>query len=245
MHTPGAGERTQLSQIGLAPVATTAIGGDAMNFIDGSVGHNGRNQSSDVAIIQEALNAHVKVPYRAHDVNGRADATLIEAIRSQKSLWRRTVARPVRATKAALATGVREPDGCGDTYEGFLRRGTTESRGNRTHDGVDYVVIAGSQSSRRYRARPRLQPHETGIDAAVLSGLQIEASDGPRMTWYLTPSAGIVGKLVKAGDVLIGEDAPEPISTARLPLLWGQMTDHVHVRLQTRTGVSINCTVIR
>ena len=156
-----------------------------MNFIDGSVGDGGRSASADVKIVQEALNKHIQVPFRPLTVSGRADAETIEAIRRFQSGFLRKPDGRVdpfgttikRLWPLAYANPTGMPPRTSDLY-GAGHHGA--SRGSRTHDGADYQAIAGRvvKSPISGRATRISKPYKTGIDSAVLSGLQIEASDG-------------------------------------------------------------------
>ena len=222
-----------------------------MNFIDGSVGDsNGRNQSADVKVIQQALNAHLRAPSLPLTVNGRIDDATIDAIRrfqgdfltspdgrvdpfgkTVKRLWPLAYANPT-------GRPVRKKDVYGEGHYGA-------SRGSRTHDGVDYEALAGLpvKSPMSGRVTRISKPYATGVDANVLSGLQIESSDGTTCKiWYLAPTPGIVGTLVRAGDKIgIAKSLQARYPPKRPPLgNVGQMTDHVHVRIFSKAGASIN-----
>lgn len=227
-----------------------------MNFIDRSVGHKGQNSPSDVMVIQQALNAHLQVPYRPLAVNGVVDADTIDAVRRFQGQF---MANPdgrvdpfgntvKRLWPLAYANPTGRPPRTQDLY-GKGHHGAP--RGSRSHDGTDYQATAGQivNSPISGRVTRISKPYTSGIDMNVLSGLQIEASDGTTCKiWYLTPTPGIVGKLVKAGDRIgIVATLQNRYPPQRPPLRTvGQMTDHVHVRIHARSGQSLNpATVIR
>ena len=227
-----------------------------MNFIDGTVGNHGQNRAADVKVIQEILNHHVKVPYRPLTVNGRADAETSDAIRRFQSTFLKSPDGRVdpfgntvkRLWPLAYANPTGMPPRVRDLY-GAGHHGAT--RGSRVHDGTDFQAIAGRvvRSPISGRATRISKPYKTGIDASLLSGLQIEASDGTTcQIWYLAPTPGIVGKVLEAGDPIgIVSTLQNRYPPQRPPLInVGSMTDHVHVRIHTRVGVRVNpASVIR
>ena len=85
------------------------------------------------------------------------------------------------------------------------------------------------------------KPYSSGIDATVLSGVEIEGSDGTKCwVWYIQPSINIVGTVVKAGSSVIGS-----ARTLKNRYKNG-IIDHVHVRIHTRNGLKVNpSTVIK
>ena len=79
------------------------------------------------------------------------------------------------------------------------------------------------------------KPYSSGIDADVLSGVQIVASDGTTCwVWYMRPSSNIIGKVVKAGDTIIG------IAKTLKNRYKKGIADHVHVRIHNRKGTKID-----
>ena len=73
----------------------------------------------------------------------------------------------------------------------------------------------------------------------ALSGVEIVASDGTKCwVWYMQPSVDIVGTVVKAGSSIIGID-----KTLKNRYKNG-ITDHVHVRIHTRTGTKVNPAIV-
>ena len=85
------------------------------------------------------------------------------------------------------------------------------------------------------------KPYSSGIDAAVLSGVEIIASDDTKCwVWYMQLTANIVGEVVKAGADIIGA-----AKTLKKRYKNG-ITDHIHVRLHKRNGTKIDpATVIK
>lgn len=227
-----------------------------MNFIDFSVGERGRNRNADVSIIQQVLNEHVQVPYRPLPVTGNIDDGMIEAIKRFQSGFLRTPDGRVdpfgttvkRLWPLAYANPTGRPPRTRDLY-GQGHHGAP--RGSRTHDGTDYEATVGQtiRSPISGRVTRVSNPYTSGIDMHALSGLQIEASDGTTCKiWYITPTGGMVGKLVKAGDPIgISATLQNRYPPKRPPLrVVGEMTDHVHVRVHQRGGRALNpATVIR
>lgn len=226
-----------------------------MNFIDGSVGFGGHNRSSDVRIIQQTLNGFSQVPYRPLSVDGSLDGTKQDdpttaaILRFQSAFLRSPdgLVEPfgmtvTRLWPLAYANPTGRPPRKRDLYgEGHFGA----SRGSRSHDGVDYEAVAGLpvKSPISGRATRVSKPYTSGIDSNALSGLQIEAADGTTCKiWYLAPSAGIVGRLLAAGDVIgTAQTLQNRYPPMRPPLRRvGQMTDHVHVRIHDRRGVKID-----
>ena len=117
------------------------------------------------------------------------------------------------------------------------------SRGARVHDGTDYISTPGLQIKAPISGKVTKisKPYSSGIDATVLSGVEIEGSDGTKCwVWYIQPSINIVGTVVKAGSSIIGS-----ARTLKNRYKNG-ITDHVHVRIHTRNGLKVNpSTVIK
>lgn len=221
-----------------------------MAFIARSVGDGGTNRTADIRIIQTALNVHTQVPLRLLTVNGIANSELYDRIRNFQSTFmnrpdgrvdpRGTTAQRLWPVAYANPTGrgVRQPDAYGAGQ-------FNAPRGNRRHDGVDYVAVPNQRilAPMSGKVARVSRPYASGIDADVLSGIEIHASDGSTcQVWYITPDANIVGTLVRAG---------EPIGVARTlqnryprrpaPLQnAGNMTDHVHVRIHDRNNRPVN-----
>jgi len=85
------------------------------------------------------------------------------------------------------------------------------SRGTRTHDGADYQSTPGQRVKAPLSGKVTKisKPYSSGIDAMVLSGVEIVASDGTTCwVWYIQPTANIVGSVVKAGSSIIGIAKP-------------------------------------
>ncbi|MCF6283395.1 MAG: M23 family metallopeptidase [Candidatus Polarisedimenticolaceae bacterium] len=116
-------------------------------------------------------------------------------------------------------------------------------RGRRVHDGVDYKSTAGQNVKAPLSGvvEKISRPYSAGIDAKVLSGIKIVASDGTKCwVWYIQPSANIVGSVVEAGTSVIG------IAKTLKNRYKKGITDHVHVRVHAKNGTKINpVTVIK
>lgn len=142
---------------------------------------------------------------------------------------------PVAYGKPA-GLGIRGTDAYGSGHHGA-------SRGTRTHDGTDYIATPGQQIKAPLSGKITKisKPYSSGIDAHVLSGVEIVASNGTTCwIWYIQPSVNIVGTVVKAGTSTIG--------TARTlkNRYKNGITDHVHVRIQKKNGTKIDpATVIK
>ena len=99
-----------------------------------------------------------------------------------KKLWPVKYANPT-------GKGIRKKDDYGEGHHGA-------SRGNRRHDGTDYMATAGQQIKAPMSGLVKSisRPYASGVDALVLSGLYIIASDGTECwIWYMTPANNIVG----------------------------------------------------
>ena len=126
--------------------------------------------------------------------------------------------------------GIRGKDAYGSGQHGARR-------GHRTHDGTDYIVtpdqkVKAPLSGRVVRIS---KPYSSGIDADLLSGVQIWAADGTKCwVWYIKPSPNIVGQVVWAGMTVVGV-----AKTLKNRYKKG-ITDHVHVRIHSRDGSKIN-----
>lgn len=214
-----------------------------------AVGKNTTNHPSDVKIIQTLLNSTYRDSSKklliVDGLYGNNTAAGIERFQSRfmaqpdgvispykntiKRLWPITYSNPT-------GNGVR----CLDPY-GSGEYGA--SRGRRTHDGVDYIAQAEQSVVAPISGRVlRISwPYASGIDANVLEGVEIEASDGTRCwVWYIKPAVNIINQVVKAGVSIIGRAKTLSNRYSK------DITDHVHVRLQTRYGSSINpSTVIK
>lgn len=126
------------------------------SFIDGSVGHKGRNSRADVMIIQQVLNTHLSTPYRLLTVNGVVDDLTVDAIKRFQGEFMslpdgridpfdKTVKKPW-PVKYANPTGQspRPNDLYGEGHHGA-------SRGSRTHE--HYREHAGVTGNTRVGVR--------------------------------------------------------------------------------------------
>ena len=117
------------------------------------------------------------------------------------------------------------------------------SRGRRIHDGADYIAIPEQfvKAPMSGKVNKISKPYRSGIDASILLGIEIEASNGNKCwVWYMQPSNLVVGSIVQAGRSIIG--------TAKTLTNRYQngMTDHIHIRIHSRNGTQIDpATVIR
>ncbi len=211
------------------------------------MGKNGRNQQGDVKTIQQAINLrnglrkdHPKL--KEGGKYGAKTQASIEYVQSQfmqhpdgridpygtsiKRIWPVAYANPT-------GKGIRKSDSYGEGHFGA-------SRGRRTHNGVDYIATVGQHVKAPLSGKvvKISRPYSSGIDALVLSGVQIVASDGTQCwVWYIQPSANIVGKVVKAGNII------GIVKTLKNRYTRG-ITDHIHLRLHGRHGNKINPTNI-
>ena len=142
---------------------------------------------------------------------------------SIKKMWPLAYAKPT-------GQAIRGTDSYGSGAHGA-------SRGVRTHDGADYISTPGQQVKAPISGKVTKisKPYSSGIDAMVLSGVEIVASDGTSCwVWYMQPSVNIIGSVVKAGSSIIGT-----AKTLKNRYKNG-ITDHVHVRIHDRHGAKID-----
>ncbi len=219
-------------------------------MISSSVGKKGINKLADVKTVQQIINLRddlrKTLPKLVVDGKyGKKTQAAIDQFQSSfmskpdgridpyglsiKKIWQLAYAKPT-------GLAVRGLDNYGAGHYGA-------SRGARTHDGVDYMSTAGQQVKAPMSGKVTKisRPYASGIDATLLSGVEIEASDGTKCwVWYMQPSVNIVGTVVKAGTSVIGT-----AKTLKNRYKNG-ITDHVHVRIHSRHGAKINpSTVIR
>ncbi|MCI0505104.1 MAG: M23 family metallopeptidase [Gammaproteobacteria bacterium] len=217
-----------------------------MAFISHSVGERGANPAADVNIIQTALNYYTRPPMRLLPVNGVADQSLFDRIRDFQATFMNQPDGRIdpRGTSVQRLWPVRYANPTGRAIRGADAFGAghfNAPRGGRRHDGVDYIAtpnqaVAAPMSGKVVRIT---RPYPTGIDANVLSGLEIHASDGSScQIWYISPNTNLVGTLVHAGDkigtarTLQIRYPPRPTPSRNA----GVMTDHVHVRIHDRNN---------
>lgn len=218
-------------------------------MLKGSVGKNGKNNQEDIKTIQQIINLRddlrnglaklvvdKKIGPKTQAAIDHVQSKLISNPDGRvdpygttiKKMWPLAYAKPT-------GQAIRASDSYGAGHHGA-------SRGTRTHDGADYISTPGQQVKAPVSGKVTKisKPYSSGIDAAVLSGVEIEASDGTTCwVWYIQPSANIVGTVVKAGGV---------IGTAKTlkNRYKNGITDHVHVRIHTRQGKKVNpATVIK
>ncbi len=214
------------------------------------VGNKGVNKSDDVKTVQQIINFRddLRKALPKLVVDGRFGAKTqagIDLIQSNfmqkpdgridpygttfKKMWPIAYGKPT-------GLAVRGTDSYGAGHHGA-------SRGRRDHDGTDYNSTPGQQVKAPLSGRVTKisKPYSSGIEAMLLSGVEIEACDGTKCwVWYMQPSVNIVGTVVKAGSSIIGT-----AKTLKNRYKNG-ITDHVHVRIHTRFGTKVNpSTVIK
>lgn len=219
-------------------------------MINQSVGLKASNAATDVKTVQQIINLRddLRKPLAKLIVDGLYGAKTQAAIdqiqsgfmhhpdgridpfgTSIKKMWPLAYAKPT-------GLAMRGTDSYGSGQYGA-------PRGFRTHDGADYVATHGQlvKSPMSGKVTKISKPYASGIDALVLSGVEIVASDGTTCwVWYMQPSVNIVGSVVKAGISTIG------IAKTLQNRYPNGMTDHVHVRIHSRYGIKIDPnTVIR
>ncbi len=219
-------------------------------MLSSSVGKNGINKSGDVKTIQQIINLR-------NDLRKALPKLVVDG---------RYGAKTQACIDHAQSNFMQKPDGRIDPYgltikkmwpiaygkpTGLAIRGTDSygaghhgaSRGSRVHDGTDYNSTPGQQVKTPISGKVTKisKPYSSGIDAMVLSGVEIVASDGTTCwVWYMQPTVNIVGTVVKAGNSIIGT-----AKTLKNRYKNG-ITDHVHVRIHTRHGGKVNpSTVIK
>lgn len=208
-------------------------------MLGGSVGRRGANHRADVRIVQELLRRR---GYRVDDVDGEMSEGLGQAIErfqrdntlpsadgrvdprggTIKLLWPVEYANPT-------GRPVRGRDGYGSGAYGA-------SRGDRSHAGTDYVAVAGQNVVAPLSGRviQEVRPYRSGVDSSLLSGLDIEASDGTTSRiFYIALATGIIGSVVAAGRDVIG-------TVLTLQTRYPGITDHVHVEIRPRGGEPVN-----
>lgn len=215
-----------------------------------SVGLKGINSSADVNTVQQVINLRDDLRKTLAKLvedgkYGPKTQTAIDQIQANfmskpdgiidpfgftlKKMWPIAYAKPT-------GLAIRGTDNYGAGHHGA-------SRGFRKHDGVDYVSTPGQQVKAPLSGKVTKisKPYASGIDALVLSGVEIEASDGTKCwLWYMQPATNIVGRVVKAGTTIIGT-----AKTLQNRYKNG-ITDHVHLRIHDRNNVKINpATVIK
>ena len=219
-------------------------------MLESAVGKiTGKHRASDVLTVQRIVNCRddlrKPLPKLTEDgVYGTNTQAAIDHIQKQiltnpdgridpfgvsiKRMWPLAYANPT-------GKAIRKSDHYGEGHFGA-------SRGRRTHDGTDYVAIAGQHVKAPISGKvvKISRPYASGVDAHILSGVHIVASDGTQCwVWYMQPAANIVGKVVKAGDNI-------GIAKTLKNRYKKGITDHVHVRIHGRFGKKINpSTVIK
>lgn len=215
-----------------------------------SVGKNGINNWKDVKTVQQVINLRDDLRKSLPElvVDGKMGSKTqagINLIQSSimlnpdgridpygttiKKIWPVAYGKPT-------GLAVRGTDAYGSGHHGA-------SRGARKHDGADYNSTPGQHVKAPLSGKITKisNPYSSGIDANVLSGMEIVASDGTICwVWYIQPSVHMIGTVVKAGNSIIG------VAQSLQNRYKDGITDHVHVRIHTRYGIKINpVTVIK
>lgn len=210
-------------------------------MLSNAVGENSSNTSRDVKVVQYVLNQRLRSrpaltvdgiygPNTQGAINQyqssfmrQPDGIISPYGKTIKNLW------PVRYSNPT-GKAIRTADAYGEGHYGA-------SRGRRTHDGSDYISqpnqsVEAPISGKVVRIS---RPYASGVDANVLQGVEIEASDGTKCwVWYIEPTVNIVNQVVQAGTSIIGK---AKTLTNRYK---NGITDHVHVRIHTRFGTPLN-----
>ena len=213
-------------------------------MITGSVGKQGANHLHDVETVQQIINLRddlrQTLPKLVVDGEmGDKTQTAIDQVQSGimrnpdgridpygttiKTMWPRAYSNPT-------GLEVRGTDAYGSGHYGA-------SRGTRTHDGADYISVPGQHVTAPLSGKvTKISiPYSSGIDATVLSGVEIVASDGTTCwLWYMQPAENIVGSVVKAGNDIIGT-----AKTLQNRYKDG-MIDHLHLRIHARDDTKVD-----
>ena len=217
-------------------------------MLNSSVGSNGVNKSDDVKTVQHIINlrSDLRKTLPKLVVDGRFGTKTQSGIdRIQSHFMKKPDGRidPYGATIKKMwpiaygkPTGlaIRRADSYGAGHHGA-------PRGTRVHDGADYNSTPGHQVKAQLSEviSKISRPYSSGVDAMALSGVEIVASDGTKCwVWYIQPSVDIVGTVVKAGSSIIG------IAKTLKNRYKNGITDHVHVRIHTRTGTKVNPAIV-
>jgi peptidoglycan hydrolase-like protein with peptidoglycan-binding domain len=212
-----------------------------------AVGEQAANRHPDVKLIQALLNKKLRIQSKPQlSVDGLFGPNTLSAIKEYQSNFMTKpdgVISPYGMTiKRLWPVAYSNPTGKGvRTSDAYGEGAYGASRGRRTHDGVDYIsqvnqTIEAPLSGKVIRIS---RPYASGVDANVLEGVEIEASDGTKCwVWYIQPAVNIVNQVVKAGTSIIGK---AKTLTNRYK---NGITDHVHVRIHTRYGSSIDPTTV-
>ncbi len=213
-------------------------------MITSPVGLKQINNSEDVAIIQKLLNFRKDLTKSLTDV--KVDGVLgiktlehLRLVQKISQLKQDAIVSPFGVTLKVLwplefgkptGYGIRGKDSYGEGHHGA-------SRGSRVHDGADYVSVPGQKVKAPMSGvvTKISRPYRTGIDALILSGVEILASDGSKAwVWYIQPDPYVVGSVVKAGTSVLG------IATTLTNRYKNGITDHVHLRIHDANGNKVN-----
>ena len=216
-------------------------------MINKAVGVNCPNRPGDVLTVQRVINNRIDllVPLKRlsedksygtdtenaiknvqSKIVGKPDGKIEPRKFTIKKLWPLRYANPT-------GKGIRKKDDYGEGHHGA-------SRGRRKHDGTDYMVTPNQQVKAPMSGVVKRisKPYKTGIDAAILSGVMILASDGTKCwVWYMAPKPGILGQVVEAGKSAIGT-AKTLQNRYKHPTK--KMIDHLHIRIHKENGTKVN-----
>lgn len=214
-------------------------------MLSDSVGKNATNSSSDVRTVQQIINQRddLRKPLTKLVVDGKFGAKTQAAIDQVQATFMRnpdgridpygTTIKKMWPVAYANPTGlgIRGTDAYGSGYHGASRGWW------RTHDGTDYISIPEQAINAPLSGKVlRIsKPYSSGIDAAVLSGVEIVASDGTTCwVWYMQPSDNIVESIIKAKSSVIGR---AKTLQNRYPK---GIIDHLHVRIHSRQDKKVD-----
>jgi peptidoglycan hydrolase-like protein with peptidoglycan-binding domain len=212
-------------------------------MISDSVGAGGSNVSQDVITVKRALAANgVTI---AQPGSGLMDAATIAAIKAfQKAHAIAPENGLIRPRDRTLTTlwPVAYANPTGHAVRGHDNFGSGAygaSRGNRVHDGTDWITLPPQAVNAPMSGRVSTISYPYR-DTQALLGVQIDGSDGALCwVWYVQPGAHIVGTLVRAGQTAIG-------TAQSLQERYPGITDHVHVRVHRAGGAAVDpATLIR
>jgi murein DD-endopeptidase MepM/ murein hydrolase activator NlpD len=216
-------------------------------MINQAVGVNCPNKPADVLTVQRVINQRIDllVPLRTLVEDRKYGSDTENAIKHVQSKITSQVNGKIEPKKQTIAKlwpvkyanptgkGIRIKDDYGEGHYGA-------SRGKRKHDGTDYKATPNQpvKAPMSGVVKRISKPYKSGIDAAVLSGVLIEASDGTQCwVWYMTPKSGIVSQVVEAGRSIIGKAKTlqnrynNPNKT---------MIGHLHIRIRKANGQKVN-----
>jgi murein DD-endopeptidase MepM/ murein hydrolase activator NlpD len=139
------------------------------------------------------------------------------------------ITRKMKNTASSLLSSMKiRVDASGDGHFGSSRDG-----GSRRHNGVDLLVNKGQQIFAPFDGIITKQAYPYSDDRKF-TGIHLTSPTGVKMkVFYMLPTAGIIGKSVKKGDVV---GTAQAISEKYGP----PMQDHVHVEIYSQYGTLEN-----